>query len=220
MVGNRSRRALLAVLVTVLATLLGGCLNVNAALTISGEDTVSGEVVVATETVDGKVPFELRPPPKLADRVKVEPFTEGQEAGATVSFRDLEFDEVGQLAAALSPNDSRYHLELRRQGSLVHFEGEADLTPLAETDSSIELKISAPGEITRTNGEESAGTVTWNLEPGEVTQLSAAFQFSGAGGLGWWLWVSLVGGLTVLTAVLVGLLALRTHLRNRPPVKA
>jgi hypothetical protein len=210
---------LLAVLVTVLATLLGGCLNVNAALTISGEDTVSGDIAVATQTVDGKIPFDLRPPPQLADRVKVEPFTEGENVGANVSFHDLEFQEVEQLAAELSPSDSRYHLKLWRQGSLVYFEGDADLTPLAETDSEIELEISAPGEITRTNGEESAGTVTWSLEPGEVTQLSAAFQFSGAGGTGWWLWVSLVVGMTVLTAVLVGLLALRTHLRNRPPVK-
>jgi len=211
---------LLAVLVTVLATLLGGCLNVNAAFTISGEDTVSGEIAVATQTVDGKVPFDLRPPPTLADRVKVEPFTEGENVGANVSFHDLEFQEVEKLAAELSPSDSRYHLKLWRQGSMVYFEGDADLTPLAETDSEIELKISAPGEITRTNGEGSAGTVTWSLEPGEVTQLSAAFQYSGAGGIGWWLWVSLVVGMTVLTAVLVGLLALRTHLRNRPPIKA
>lgn len=211
---------LLTVLVTALVTLLGGCLNVNAALTITGEDTVSGEIVVVTQTVDGKVPFELRPPQQLASRVKVEPFHEGENVGANVSFRNLEFSEIEQLAKALSPSDSRYHVKLWRQGSLVYFDGEADLTPLADTDSNIELKLSAPGEITRTNGDESAGTVTWNLEPGEVTQLQAAFQFSGAGGVGWWLWTSLVGGLTVLTAVLVGLLALRTHLRNRPPVKA
>lgn len=220
MVGNRSRRALLAVLVTVLVTLLGGCLNVNAALTISGEDTVSGEVVVSTQTVDGKVPFDLRPPPDLADRVQVKPFAEGKDVGANVSFNDLDYKEVGELANALSPSDSRYHLKLWRQGSLVYFDGEADLTPLAETSSDIQLKISAPGDITRSNGDESAGTVTWNLEPGEVTQLTAAFQFSGGSGPGWWLWVLMVGGLTALTALLVGLLALRTHLRSRPPIKA
>lgn len=210
---------LLVALVVALVALLGGCLNVNAALTISGEDTVSGEIVVSTQTVDGKVPFDLRPPPDLAERVQVEPYAEGENVGANVSFKDLEFEEVGELASALSPSDSRYHLKLWRQGSIVYFDGEADLTPLAETGSDIQLKISAPGEITRSNGDESAGTVTWDLEPGEVTQLTAAFQFSG-GGIGWWLWVLMVGGLTALTALLVGLLALRTHLRSRPPIKA
>ncbi|MDI2030984.1 DUF3153 domain-containing protein [Saccharopolyspora sp. TS4A08] len=216
MEGNTPRRALKLLLVVVLCTLLSGCLHVRAAMTISGEDKVSGEVLVATETPDGKVPFELRPPPDLADRVHVRPYKEGTRVGANLSFNDLSYQEIEQLAAAMSPADSRFSLKMYRTGSLVVFEGSADLTPLADTDSGIELKISAPGEITTTNGEESAGTVTWLLQPGEITQPQATFQFSTGSGLDWIGWALLVCGVAIVSAALVGALALRNHLRTRP----
>ncbi|SFS67627.1 Protein of unknown function [Saccharopolyspora flava] len=203
-------------LVVVLCTLLSGCLHVRAAMTISGQDKVSGDVLVATETPDGKVPFELRPPADLADRVHVSPYKEGTRVGASLSFDDLSYDEVEKLASAMSPTDSRFSLKMYRTGSLVVFEGSADLTPLADTDSGIELKISAPGEITTTNGEESAGTVTWLLQPGEITQPQATFQFTTGSGLDWIGWALLVCGVAIVSAALVGALALRNHLRTRP----
>ncbi|WP_093416687.1 DUF3153 domain-containing protein [Saccharopolyspora flava] len=216
MEGNTPRRALKLMLVVVLCTLLSGCLHVRAAMTISGQDKVSGDVLVATETPDGKVPFELRPPADLADRVHVSPYKEGTRVGASLSFDDLSYDEVEKLASAMSPTDSRFSLKMYRTGSLVVFEGSADLTPLADTDSGIELKISAPGEITTTNGEESAGTVTWLLQPGEITQPQATFQFTTGSGLDWIGWALLVCGVAIVSAALVGALALRNHLRTRP----
>ncbi|MEB3368445.1 DUF3153 domain-containing protein [Saccharopolyspora mangrovi] len=216
MEGNASRRTLRLLLIIVLCTALSGCLHVKAAMTISGEDTVSGEVLVTTETPDGKVPFELRPPPNLADRVQVRPHAEGTRVGANLSFNDLTFQEVEQLASAMSPTDSRFSMRMYRAGSLVVFEGSADLTPLADTDSGIELKLGAPGEITTTNGEESAGTVTWLLQPGEITQTSATFQFSTGSGMDWIGWALLVGVGATVAAVLVATLALRNHLRTRP----
>lgn len=219
MEGNRPRRTLLVLLIILLSTMLSGCLHVRAAMTISGEDKVSGEVLVATETPDGKVPFELRPPPDLADRVHVTPYKEGSRVGANLSFNDLSYEEVEQLATAMSPSDSRFSLKMHRAGSLVIFEGSADLTPLADTDSGIEVKLSAPGQVTTTNGEESAGTVTWVLEPGEVTQPTATFQFTTGTGMDWVGWALLVGGIAVVTAGLIGGLALRNHLRTRPGAK-
>ncbi|KAA5826797.1 DUF3153 domain-containing protein [Saccharopolyspora hirsuta] len=211
----RRRAASLLVLITVLGTLLSGCLRVNASLNVSGDDLVSGEVLVATETPDGQVPFELRAPEALADRVEVVPFRGEGRVGSRVSFHDLSFAEVEELAAALSQSDSRYQLKLSRSGSLVIFDGSVDLTPLADTDSAVDLKISAPGEITNTNGQESAGTVSWTLQPGAVTQLSAIYQYSNSAGGDWVGWALLVGALTFIAAALVAALALRTHLRNR-----
>ncbi|MGP4017253.1 DUF3153 domain-containing protein [Saccharopolyspora sp. 5N708] len=211
----RGHAALLLVLITVLGTLLSGCLHVNAALNISGDDLVSGEVLVSTQTADGQVPFRLQPPDDLANRVRVTPYDRDGRVGSHLSFHDLTFQEVEQLGAALSPSDSRYRLQLSRSGSLVIFEGSADLTPLADTDSGVELKISAPGEITNTNGQESAGTVSWVLQPGEVTELSATYQFANATGMDWIGWALLVGGLTLTAALLVAALALRAHLRHR-----
>lgn len=211
----RRRAASLLVLITVLGTLLSGCLRVNASMNVSGEDLVSGEVLVATETPDGQVPFELHPPDALADRVEISPFRGEGRVGSRLSFHDLSFAEVEELAGALSQSDSRYRLDLSRSGSLVIFDGSVDLTPLADTDSAVDLKVSAPGEITNTNGQESAGTVSWTLEPGTVTQLSAIYQYSNASGGDWIGWALLVGALTLVAATLVAALALRTHLRNR-----
>ncbi|MBB5156239.1 DUF3153 domain-containing protein [Saccharopolyspora phatthalungensis] len=215
---SRRPAALLLVLISVLGTLLSGCLHVNASLNITGEDLVSGELLVSTQTADGQVPFRLQPPGDLADRVQVTPYNNAGRVGSHLSFHDLKFREVERLAKALSPSDSRYRLHLSRSGSLVIFEGAADLTPLAETGSGVELKISAPGEITNTNGTESAGTVTWVLQPGEVSELSATYQFSNVVGMDWVGWALLVGVLTLVSAVVVGLLAVRTHVRNRPDV--
>jgi phosphatidylinositol mannoside-binding LppM-like protein len=212
---SRSCTALLLVLITVLGTLLSGCLHVNASLNISGDDLASGEVLVSTQTADGQVPFRLQPPEELADRVQVTPYEQDGRVGSHLSFRDLSLPEVEQLAEALSPTDSRYRLQLSRSGSLVIFDGSVDLTPLADTDSGVQLKISAPGEITNTNGEESAGTITWVLQPGEVSELSATYQFANSTGMDWIGWALLVGALTFATAVLVALLALRTHIRHR-----
>lgn len=197
-----------------MCALLSGCLHINTALTISSEDTVSGELLVSVQTADGQPPFRLKPPGELADRVVVKPYDRGDRSGSELSFHDLSFAEVEQLAAALSPADSRYRFQLHRSGSLVIFDATADLTPLADTDSGIDVKLSAPGEITTTNGEESAGTVTWSLEPGEVTELSATFQFADAAGMDWVGWALLLGTGTLLIAAVVGLLALRGHFRS------
>ncbi|MER5388845.1 DUF3153 domain-containing protein [Saccharopolyspora sp. NPDC002686] len=213
--GPRRRAASLLVLITVLGTLLGGCLRVNASMNVSGDDLVSGEVLVATETPDGQVPFQLHPPDSLADRVEIAPYRDEGRVGSRLSFHDLTFQEVQELAAGLSQSDSRYQLKLSRSGSLVIFDGSVDLTPLADTDSAVDLKLSAPGEITNTNGQESAGTVSWTLQPGAVTEMSAIYQFSNSAGADWVGWAVLVVVLTFVAAALVAVLALRNHLRNR-----
>ncbi|KEI44267.1 DUF3153 domain-containing protein [Saccharopolyspora rectivirgula] len=218
--GNPSRarhrwRALLLAVSMVICALLAGCMHVDASLTISGDDSVSGEVLVSTQTPDGQVPFRLEPPESLEDRVRVRPYTKDGRAGSHLSFEDLSFDEVNQLANALSPTDNRFQFQLHRSGSLVTVEGEADLTPLANTDTSVVLEISAPGEITNTNGKESAGTVNWTLEPGEVSEVFATYQFTSRAGAGWLGWTLLFSAPVLAVTVLVGMLALRHHLQAR-----
>lgn len=209
--GRRRCRLVLVALFAVIALLLGGCLHMNASMTISDDDRVSGELLMTTRTPDGKAPFNLRPPTNLADRVHVTPYSAEGRTGSQLTFRDLSFDEVEQLSQALSPSGSRYKLRLSRSGSLVNFDGSVDLTPLTNTDSSFDIEVSAPGEVTSTNGRESAGQVSWSPEPGEVTQLSATFQYSGSGVAGWIGWAVLVGFLTFGVAGLVAWLAQRAH---------
>lgn len=207
-------RAALAVLVVLAALLLGGCLHADTSVTLTENDTASGEVVLTTETPDGKVPFHLRPPDSLADRVQVTPVREGGRVGSRLAFRDLDFQEVEELANALSPVDSRYKVQLKRNGSLVDFSASVDLTPLADTDSSVRIEVGAPGEITTTNGRESSGVVSWSPEPGEVTQLNATFQYAGAGTGEWTLGAIIVGALALTGVVVIGLMAQRSHDRE------
>lgn len=176
---------------------------------------MSGDVVLSTQTADGKVPFRLTPPEDLADRVGITPYSEDGNVGARVSFTDLSFEELEKLSSALSPSDSRYKLTIKRTGSLVIFEAMVDLTPLASTDSSLFVELSAPGEVTSTNGEQGAGTVSWQPEAGEVTNLNATYQYSGARNHEWLNWSLILGGVGFITTVSVGGFALVTHHRAR-----
>lgn len=209
------RGTIFTVLIIMLTAALSGCLHLNASMNISNDDKVSGEFLVSAQTVRGQEPFRLNPPPNLADRVHVTPYHSDGRSGSHLSFHDLSFDEVEQLGQALNPADSRYEFQLNRSGSLVTLNGRADLTPLSNTDSSVEVRVSAPGEITDTNGQESAGTVTWTLEPGEVTQVAATFQFASSTFGEWAGWAMALGAGTLTVALLVAFLALRTHLRTR-----
>lgn len=218
-VSTRSRkrwhRAALLLLIVALGMVTSGCLRANVAMTISDDDRVSGQLLVSTQTPDGRSPFRLEPPPDLADRVKVTPYDADGRVGSKLSFDRLSFDELQRLAEALSGSDSRYKFELKRSGSLVTLDGSLDLTPLADTDSSVAIEVNAPGDITTTNGKESAGTVSWEPEPGEVTEISATYQFAGSRDWSVVWWTLLVIGGTFGVAALVGLLALDTHLKTR-----
>ena len=175
---------------------------------------MSGEVLVSTQTPDGQVPFRL----SLLNPWRTNPSApvhQGRPCGLPPVLRRPLLDEVNQLANALSPTDNRFQFQLHRSGSLVTVEGEADLTPLANTDTSVVLEISAPGEITNTNGKESAGTVNWTLEPGEVSEVFATYQFTSRAGAGWLGWTLLFSAPVLAVTVLVGMLALRHHLQAR-----
>lgn len=204
-------RAALAILIALAAVLLGGCLHADTSVSLSEDDTASGELLISTETADGKVPFNLRPPEHLADRVQVAPHSEGSRVGSRLTFQDLEFDELEELSKALSPSESRYRLHLERTGSLVELSGSLDLTPLADTDSSVRIELTAPGEVTTTNGTESSGVVTWAPEPGEVTQLNATFQYAGSGAGAWTVWALVMGALALGAVLVITRLAQREH---------
>lgn len=209
------RRAVLLICVALTTALVGGCLDVNASMNINGDDRVSGEVLVSAATADDRPPISQEPPEHLADRVSIDPYSSQGRVGSRLSFHDLSFAEFEQLVTELGGSDTRYDLNLSRSGSLAIFDGSVDLTPLADTNSTFEFRMSAPGEVTDTNGEQSAGTVEWTLEPGEVTHMNATYQYASAAGGDWVGWAALMflGGIGVSAAV--GMLALRTHVRNR-----
>ncbi|WP_245556027.1 DUF3153 domain-containing protein [Actinopolyspora mortivallis] len=212
---GRGRSRLTTVLVVVLVGLLAsGCLNATVSLSIDEEDRVSGQALIAVPpSADDRV--RLRVPDELSERVRITPYRKEGQRGSKVEFDRLDFDELERLARELNNTNSRYSLSVSRSGSLVNVDGSVDLTPLADTSSEVLVEISTPGEVTTTNGKVDAGVVSWEPAPGEVTEMSATFQFSDGRSAGLFGWSTVVGALTFGVAVLVGLMALLAHQHHR-----
>lgn len=193
---------------------LTGCLRVHAALAVSKDDVVSGELVIAALPVskDDDGP-KLTIAPELADQVRIEPYTADGYVGQKVTLSGLRFDDLAVLTESISTM-RQYRLSLRRSGGLVSLAGSIDLTRVPPDRADVQIKIAFPGQISRTNGDNVDGTISWAPKPGAVTELSATARFSGAGGVSWTQWVAIVGGGAVGVAVLVVLLALFTHRRH------
>ncbi len=206
--------AALVLLIMLVCLLLSGCLRANVSMTFSENDRVSGEVLVAVRRPANQEPFRLRVPREFRERVHATPYSEGRMVGSTLSFDNLAFGEVEQLGRALGGSNSRYDFSIERTGSLIEVHGSIDLTPLDQTDSSVVVRINTVGEVTTTNGKNNSGTITWRPQPGEVTELSATFQYSDSRGGAWLNWTLMIAALTLGVAALVVKLALDSHRKS------
>lgn len=204
----------LLVLFGVLLCSLSGCLRVHAALAVSPDDTVSGKIVIAAlpanQEDDGP---DLKIPPELSDRVRAEPYAQDGYVGQTLTFSDLRFVDVTLLVESIS-TVKQYRLTFRRSGDLVTLAGSIDLTQLPPDRADVQIKVAFPGKVTRANGDEDGGTVSWAPKPRAVTEFDAITQYSDSSGVSWIQWVMMVGGVALGVAVLVVLLALITHRRT------
>jgi hypothetical protein len=213
-VRRASRVIGLLMLFGVLVCSLSGCLRIHAALAVSPDDRVSGELIVASVQVndqDSGPPLII--PPELNDLVRSEKYVDGDYVGQKVTFKDLRFVDVAQLVQTIS-EAKQYRLSLRRAGDLVTVAGSVDLTQVPTDRADVQIKIAFPGSVTRTNGDDDNGTVSWSPKPGAVTEFDAIAQYSSAGGDTWVKWALLVGGAALLAAIVATLLALIAHRRS------
>jgi phosphatidylinositol mannoside-binding LppM-like protein len=209
-----SRVVGLFVLFGMLVLSLSGCLRVHAALAVSPDDLVSGELIVAALPVsdqDNGPPLTI--PPELGDRVRTEKYTEDGYVGQRVTFGDLRFADVALLVQSISES-KQYRLSFRRAGNLVTLAGSIDLTQVPTDRADVQIKIAFPGAVSRTNGDDDDGTVSWSPKPGSVTEFDAIAQFSGTGGESLMKWILIVGGGALLAAVVAVLLAFIAHRRT------
>lgn len=204
----------LLVLAALMVVSVSGCLRVQAALAVSQDDLVSGEVVIAALPVstEDNGP-DLTIPPQLRDKVRTEPYTQDGYVGQRVTFSGLRFNDMTLLAESIS-TFQQYRLSFRRSGDLVTVAGSIDLTQVPADRADVQLRIAFPGTISRTNGEEEDGTLTWAPKPAAVTEFAATAQYTDSSGVSWTQWVAIVGGGAVGVALLVVLLALFTHRRS------
>lgn len=212
---HHTRRVLgLVVLLGVLVVSLTGCLRIHAAVAVSEDDIVSGEIVVAALPVNSEDEGpELTVPPELADKVTMEPYTADGYVGQKLTMTNLRFADVALLVDSISPIE-KYRMSFRRSGDLVSLAGSIDLTRLPADRADVQVKVAFPGRISRTNGDNTDGTITWDPKPAAVTEFSATAQYTDSSGVSWTKWTAIVGGGAVGVAVLVVLLALVTHRRT------
>ncbi|HVK22799.1 MAG TPA: DUF3153 domain-containing protein [Actinokineospora sp.] len=212
----RFRRWVAIALLSLLSALtLSGCVRVQASLTVSEDDLVSGQIVVASVSIkQGDTGPALTVPPELAGKVKTQIYTADGYVGQTVSFQDLTFPEVGMLADGITVG-KQYRLSIRRAGDLVTMAGSVDLTDLPADRADVQFKVAMPGTVSRTNGINDNGTISWKPKPGAVTEFNATVQYTDVSGVSWTKWVTIVGASTIGVALIVLVLALVTHRRSR-----
>lgn len=209
------RRVLaLVVLVALMTVSLSGCLRIHAALAVSQDDVVSGELIIAALPVnqedDGP---SLTVPAELEGKVRTEPYAADGYVGQKVFLSALSFSDVSLLVDSIS-TEQHYRLSFRRSGDLVSLAGSIDLTRVPDDRADVQVKIAFPGRISRTNGDNTDGTISWEPKPESVTEFSVTAQYSDESGVSWTQWVVMVGGGAVGVALIVVLLALFTHRRS------
>ncbi|SER36960.1 LppM family (lipo)protein [Actinokineospora terrae] len=212
---SRSRRWAALIPLTLLALVtLSGCVRVQASFAVSEDDLVSGQLVVASVAVkQGDVGPALTIPPELKGKVRAQGYTADGYVGQTVTFQGLSFPEVTVLAESITAG-KQYRLSFRRSGDLVTMAGSVDLTELPADRAEVQVTVTFPGTVTRTNGINDNGTINWKPKPGAVTEFDAAVQYTDKSGVSWTKWVTIVGASAIGVALLVLALAFFTHKRS------
>ncbi len=193
---------------------LTGCLRIHAAIAVSPDDLVSGELIVAALPVseqDNGPPLTI--PPELSDRVQAEKYAQDGYVGQKVTFSGLRFTDIQTLVETISEADE-YRLSFRRAGDLVTLAGSVDLSQVPKDRADVQIKVAFPGSVTRTNGDEDDGTISWAPKPAAITEFDAIAQYSDTGGESLMKWVTIVGGGALGASLIAALLALIAHRRS------
>ena len=212
--GRRPGRAALFTLVLVAAgLLLGGCVRVHAAFAVSTSDTVSGELIVgAKPSAQAGEASNLAVPASLAGRVTSRTYNADGYTGTELTFNNLNFEELSALAASASGTNGHYQIAFSRSGDLVSVNGSVDLSEVPPAGMDVQIKVSFPGTVLRTDGATSVSngisTVSWLPQAGKVTSFSATAQYTIGRTRTASFWVLVMGGGGILVAVFVGALAL------------
>ncbi len=181
-------RKLKALALTVVAAVtLTGCVQLTADLEINRSDRVSGEVTAA---VSKDLINQLR----MAGLGEFVPdvdenlfspesgVTETEVTNSTWEGTRFSFDNRDLSLLNLSDgNNPESYLRVYRDGDYLITEGrvvnqegvdQADL-PASVPDPDVALRISYPGVVESTNGQQLGSTVEWRLEPGEDLVMEA-----------------------------------------------
>lgn len=209
--------SVLALLLLFVATLLTGCLRVNASISVSEDDKVSGDIIAAVKPRDDndKGP-QFDENVGFSQKISVSSYRADGYVGSRARFSDLSLAEVPQLAN-LSRDATGVDIALRRAGNLVILEGRVDLTNVTDPEADVTFRAGFPGEVISTNGElVDSSMVEWKLKPGVVTTMSAQSRYTDPSTRSFTaaaIWLALAA---CLVAGIIGALAWRDHDRTSP----
>jgi len=209
------RRWLMVTLLLFAIPLTAGCLRVNAAITVSPDDLVSGRIVAAVQPRNDKDKGpQFDEAVGFNEKISVSPYEADGYVGSRVTFSDLTFAEMPQLAS-LSRDASGVDIALRRAGNVVILEGRVDLTNVTDPEADVTFSAAFPGEVVSTNGELITGSVVeWKLNPGTVTMMSAQSRFTDPSTRSFTTAAIWLGLATALVAGIIGVLAWRDRDRS------
>ncbi len=196
-------------LLAMLTPLLAGCLRVQVSMGVSSNDRVSGRIVVAVVPANDKDKGpQLKVPPTLATKVRVEQYTQDGYVGSQVYFDDLTFGEVSELGALSDQTQGLFSLQFVRTGDLVTLNGHADLKTVPPQGSDIQLTVAFPARVATTNGTRAGdSTVSWKLPAGDTSTVHAEASYADPNTRSFAGWAGIVGGITLAVAALVAVIA-------------
>ncbi|GAB3172595.1 hypothetical protein GCM10027059_42320 [Myceligenerans halotolerans] len=183
---NYARRALAATALAAATLLLAGCVKMDMALTINGNDTVDGEVVVAIEdsaaAAIGATPEDLLEGADVdslgKDASEVEPYAEDGFTGKRYIFEGSPLDEFSGNEMSIVRDGDEFAVD----GSLPMTTDDLDMTEEELADPTtqellkqfaVNIAFTFPGEVIESNGETDGNTVAWAAEIGEENKLTA-----------------------------------------------
>jgi hypothetical protein len=213
------RVAIFTVVLLAAGFLLGGCVRVHAAFAVSAGDTVSGDLIAgAKPSAQANQASSLTVPAALTGRVTSRTYNADGYSGTELTFRNLSFPELANLANAVSGTNGHYQISFSRSGDLVSVVGSVDLSEVPAAGTDVQIKVSFPGNVLRTDGTQNQSngvtTVSWTPKAGKVTTFSATAQFSPGRTRAWWFWALALGGGGALVAGFVTWLALLARRRQ------
>jgi len=223
---RRAGRAVLAGATTVLV--LAGCMRLDVEMTVHSDDTVDASTLIAISDaaadqlgMEPATHWEQMEPQLTADLPEGathELFSEDGFTGARITLPRSplgEFSGVGADELSIVRDGDEFVMS----GSMDLSDTDVDEFPDVDlSDMRLRVSVTFPGDVVEHDGTLSGRTVTWEPQPGQVTELNARAsageagpeEASGDGGFGR---TALIAGLAVV--VVGGGTAVALVLKNR-----
>ena len=230
-----------AVVALLAAVLLGGCLKLDADLTVSDDDTVDGTFVFGVDkqllaltgqdagSLTEQVQPDMETDAPTTGAITAEPYEDDDFVGATVTFSDVPLDDFN-VPGAEGPGNA---LTITHTGEQFEVSGELDFELgglpgggglpnidelLASSEPELSIALTFPGEVTSANGSIDGCTVTWEPSLTEPTSFEATADDSGGctESIKWWAWILIGLGVLVVIGGIVAIVRTIKQEKSRP----